>query len=199
MSRSDWRESVTQAADLTVLGFAVTLGCLPVVTAGATIAAASVAVDRLCSQRKLPDPRELLAAARRGLGSGLAVTAVALVVAGVLLLDVHLLRTASIPGAGVATAALALVAAGLLAVAAAATVRIGQDQASGWRAALRWSVRLLLHRPSCALAIVATVAVATTLAMAIPVLSLLLPGLVLFALHVVVRRASARMTEQALS
>ena len=192
MNRPDWRESLTNAADLALLGIAVILGCLPLVTAGAAITAASVAADRLCARHAVPGPRDLLAAARRALWSGAAVTVVALVVTTVLVVDVWLLRTAAVPGARVVTAVLALVTAGLVTVAAVAVVRVGQDQASGWRRAMRWSVRLLLDEPGSAIAILATLAVPTVLAVTMPVTSLLLPGFVLFALHVVVRRADRR-------
>jgi uncharacterized membrane protein YesL len=189
MNRPDWRESMSHAADLAVLGIAVALACLPIVTAGAVLTAASVAADRLCSQRALPAVRDLVAVVRRGLWNGMAATVAVLAVAGVLLVDARLLRTASIPGASAATACLAVVVGALLAVAAVTIVRIGQDPASGWRDALRWSLRLLIRRPASAVAILGTLAVPVVLALTIPVTALLLPGFVLFALHVVVRRA----------
>jgi len=188
--RPDWRESLTHAGDLVVLGAALLAACLPVVTAGAAVAAASGAVHQLCEQRSLPAARDLLVAFRRRLAGGVAATAVALAVVAVLALDAALLGGAAIPGARPVAVALAIVAAGVVALGAVTTVRIGQSPESGWRAAVRWSARLLRARPWLGPAVLATLAVPALLAWAVPVLALLLPGLVLFALHAVVRRAA---------
>lgn len=194
--RPDWREQLSQAADLAILGVAVVLGCLPGLTAGATLATASAAVDTLCRTGSLPGPRVLLRGAARGFWGGLGATVAAVTAAAVLALDLWLVRTAPVPGAAAITAAIAAVCAGVLVVAAVAVVRVGQT-GGGWWPALRWALALLRGRPAVGLIVAATLALPVMLAVAVPVTAMLLPGFVLFALHVVVRRhgvAASRVT-----
>jgi len=189
VDRPDWRESLSTAADLALIGFLTAFGCLLVVPAGAAVSTASVAVDHLCRTRSLPPMRDLVATATRSLLPGLAALGVAAGGGLLIALDVRLLAAGTIPGGPVAMAAIAVVAAFLVAAAGVTVVRVGQTGGTGWVPALRWSLRLLRARPLTGVAVLATVAVPVALALAVPVLAFLLPGFALFALHVVIRRA----------
>ena len=189
VDRPDWRESLSTAADLALIGFLTAFGCLLVVPAGAAVSTASVAVDHLCRTRSLPPMRDLVATATRSLLPGLAAHGVAAGGGLLIALDVRLLAAGTIPGGPVAVAAIAVVAAFLVAAAGVTVVRVGQTGGTGWVPALRWSLRLLRARPLTGVAVLATVAVPVALALAVPVLAFLLPGFALFALHVVIRRA----------
>jgi hypothetical protein len=189
VDRPDWRESLSTAADLALIGFLTAFGCLLVVPAGAAVSTASVAVDHLCRTRSLPPMRDLVATATRSLLPGLAALGVAAGGGLLIALDVRLLAAGTIPGGPVAVAAIAVVAAFLVAAAGVTVVRVGQTGGTGWVPALRWSLRLLRARPLTGVAVLATVAVPVALALAVPVLAFLLPGFALFALHVVIRRA----------
>ena len=189
VDRPDWRESLSTAADLALIGFLTAFGCLLVVPAGAAVSTASVAVDHLCRTRSLPPMRDLVATATRSLLPGLAALGVAAGGGLLIALDVRLLAAGTIPGGPVAVAAIAVVAAFLVAAAVVTVVRVGQTGGTGWVPALRWSLRLLRARPLTGFAVLATVAVPVALALAVPVLAFLLPGFALFALHVVIRRA----------
>jgi len=189
VDRPDWRESLSTAADLALIGFLTAFGCLLVVPAGAAVSTASVAVDHLCRTRSLPPMRDLVATATRSLLPGLAALGVAAGAGLLIALDVRLLAAGTIPGGPVALAAIAVVAAFLVAAAGVTVVRVGQTGGTGWVPALRWSLRLLRARPLTGVAVLATVAVPVALALAVPVLAFLLPGFALFALHVVIRHA----------
>ena len=190
VERPDWRDSLSTAADLALIGFLTVFGCLLVVTAGSAVATASVAVDHLCRSRGLPGVRELLDTARRAFFRGLAALAVAAGAGLLIAVDVRLLAAGAIPGGPVALTAIAVVGAGLVAVAATTLVRVGQTGGTGWVTALRWSLRLLRARPLTGVAVVVTVAVPVALALAVPVLSFVLPGFALYGLHAVIRRAA---------
>jgi hypothetical protein len=189
VDRPDWRESLSTAADLALIGFLTAFACLLVVPAGAAVSTASVAVDHLCRTRSLPPVRALVATATRSLLPGLAALGVAAGAGLLIALDVRLLAAGTIPGGPLALAAIAVVAAGLAAVAATTLVRVGQTDGTGWVPALRWSLRVLRARPLTGFAMLATVAVPVALALSVPVLAFLLPGFALYALHVVIRRA----------
>jgi uncharacterized membrane protein YesL len=188
--RPDWRETLSTASDLALIGIGVALLSVPVVTAGGALAAATVAVDELCRTRSLPAVAELARTFVRAIPSGLAALVVASCVGLLLALDVRLLAAGTIPGGAPVVVALCLVAAVLLALGLVTLVRVGQTSGTGWRAALRWSLRLLVTRPLTGLGVLAAGGVPVALGMAVPAISFVLPGFALFALHVIVRRAS---------
>ncbi len=157
-------------------------------TAGATLAAATAAVDRICRTRTLPSVRETLRTAGRGALSGLAAIGAATAALVLVGFDLRLLLAGGIPGGMPAVVALAVVGAGLIAILAVTLVRVGQTGGTGWLAGARWSLRLLRRRPSIVPAVLATVALPAVLAVAVPVIAVVLPGFVLFGLHAVVRR-----------
>ena len=179
-----WRDTVRSAADLALLGFLVTGAALPVVTAGAAIATGSAAIRHHLDHDTWPPARTSLRTFRRSLLPGLAASAVILLLAALVILDVLALHAGTVPGGPAATVAVLAAAglgagfAGLLAVAAAG------------RAPLTAAVRLA--RP--VLLVAATAVVALTIVLAMLVHPVLIPPLIgygLFALHVLTRRAGA--------
>ena len=161
-------------------------------TAGATLAAATTAVDQLCRTRSLPEPRELLRTAGRAMLGGLVAVTVAVTAFLLVLLDLRLLTTGVIPGGPPMVAAIAAIGAGLAAVSGTTLVRVGQTGGTGWRAAVVWSLQRLRDRPLTGPAVLAVLALAVLLGSTIPVTIFFLPGFVLFGLHAVVRRVGGR-------
>ena len=188
LPRADWRESVALAADLALVGIAVTVGCLSVVGAGGTLVAASVAVDQAAAHRSFPPVRHLLGTLRQALLPGFGALLAVAVPAGLLLLDALALADGRVPGGVPLLVATGLVAAGLVAVASVALVRLGQTGGRGYRAALGYAARLLARRPLLAVAVVPTVAAPVLLGALVPATAPLVPGFALFGLHAVVRR-----------
>jgi hypothetical protein len=189
--RPDWRDSVALAADLALLGILVALASLPVLTAGAALATASVASDHVCVNRTLPPFAALGRTFLRALLPGLGATLVGLAVAVLVALDLRAVASGRVPGGVPLIVATSLVAAAALAVALLALVRVGATEGRGWARAVRWAVGRLAARPWLGVVVLLVVALPAVLASAIPVTALFLAGFALFALHVVVR-ATAR-------
>jgi hypothetical protein len=185
--RRDWRETVRIATDLALLGFLVTLAALPLVTAGAAVAAGSAAVHHHLEHDRWPTARASWAVFRRALGPGL--LAGLAVAAAVLLLVIDLLavRSGAVPGGTpllVLTVVLAAAGAGYGAL---VIVAVGADPEHGWRAALA----TVPGRGRAALAAAGVVLLTTLLAVLVhPALVPVLAGYALFALHVVTRRTA---------
>src|SRR3954454_8388545 len=115
--RPGWRDAVQTAADLALVGFAATLACLPVVTAGAALLTASRAVGHHLATGSWPSGRVVRADFRRLLLPGLAASAALAVVACFLVVDAVVLSSGRVPGGPPALAAVliaALLIAGLL-------------------------------------------------------------------------------------
>jgi hypothetical protein len=189
LPRPDWRDSIALAADLALLGIVVAIACLPVVTAGGALVAASVGVDRAGTDRSFPAARELLAVLRRNLLRGFAAVLLAMAAAGAVAVDLLAVAGGRVPGGPVLAGLTAVLAAAGLAVAGTALVRLGQTGGEGYRAALRYALALLGRRPLAGLGIVIAVALPVLLAGIIPATAIMLPGFVLFGLHAVVRKA----------
>jgi hypothetical protein len=190
--RSDWRDSLALAADLALLGIMTMTACVPVVTAGAALATASAATDHACVHGGLPPMADLWRTFRRALLPGLGATA-AVAAAGLLLtFDIRLLATGLVPGgAALLVVTVALAAAGL-ALGVLALVRVGATGGRGWLAAARWAAGRLAARPWLGVVLLAVLVLPAMLGVMIPATALLLPGFVLFALHVVARRQFRR-------
>jgi len=192
LPRPDWRDSLALAADLALTGILLTFACVLVVPAGAALVTASVAMDQVGTDRTFPAARELLRVLRRSLARGAVTALLALVGIGLLALDALALASGWVPGGTPLLLLTAVVAGAGLAVAGTALVLLGQAGGRGYRAALRAAVRLLRARPPLGVAVLATLAIPALLAGVVPGTAPLLPGFVLFGLHVVVRRAIAR-------
>jgi hypothetical protein len=192
LPRPGWRDSVALAADLALVGIALSVGCFTVIGAGGALVTASVAVDQAVAHRSFPSAVNLLGTLRRALLPGAAAMLAAAVPFGLLVLDALAVASGRVPGGAPLLLVTVLVAAGALAVAGTALVRLGQTGGRGYRHALRFAVRLLARRPMLGVAVVATVAAPVLLAAMVPATAPLVPGFALFALHVVVRRFMSR-------
>jgi len=188
-ARTDWRDGLSTAADLALVGIAVTVAALPVVTAGAAVRTGSVAAHRVLAGDRVPPPAELWRVFRRAVLPGAAATAVVLAVAGLLVVDLAALTSRRVPGGPVAIALTGCVAAGLAAVAALTVVRLGRDADTGWMCAAHWAAGTAKQRPGTAVATAGVLALAVVLAWLVPATAPLVLGVTLYALHVVARRA----------
>ncbi|RSM57767.1 hypothetical protein DMB66_31565 [Actinoplanes sp. ATCC 53533] len=185
--RRDWRETVRVATDLALLGFVVVLAALPLVTAGAAVAAGSAAVHHHLEHDRWPTARACWSVFRRsfapGLLAGLAAASAALLV----VVDVLAVRAGAVPG-GTPLLALTLVLAALGGgYGALVVVAVGADPAHSWRAA----VATLPGHSRAAAATAGVVLLTALLAVLVhPALVPVLTGYALFAVHVVARRLS---------
>jgi len=208
--RRDWRETVQVATDLALLGLLVTVAAAPVVTAGAAVAAGSAAVHHYLEYDSWPGPGFCWSVFRRRLVSGFAVSAACGVALTLVVIDILALRAGTVPGGRplmVLTVVVAAVAAGyvglvVVAAGAADSARLRSlgsasalvADAAGLRSAsLDESVAgppdVVGRRPATIAAAAGVVALAGVLVMLVhPVLSPVLAGYTLFALHVVARR-----------
>ncbi|GHJ07583.1 hypothetical protein TPA0907_19500 [Micromonospora humidisoli] len=194
-ARRDWRDTLRDATDLALLGFAVTLAALPVLTLAPALATASAAVHDRLTLGGWPDLRTTLARFGRALPSGLAASAVGLAVAAALGVDLVALATGRVPGGGVALAGTAVVTAALAGYAGLTVVAVGRAGGRGWRGAARVAARTGLARPGTWAAAGGVCAVAALLGILVtPVAVPILAGYALAALHAVAaRRPTARM------
>lgn len=194
-ARRDWRDTLRDATDLALLGFAVTLAALPVLTLAPALATASAAVHDRLTLGGWPDLRTTLARFGRALPGGLVASAVGLAVAVALGVDLVALATGRVPGGGVALAGTAVVTAALAGYAGLTVVAIGGSGGRGWRAAARVAARAGLARPGTWAAAGGVCAVAGVLGILVtPVAVPILAGYALAALHAVAaRRPTARM------
>jgi hypothetical protein len=207
--RPGWQEHLRDATDLALVGFAVVLAALPVVTAGSAVATGSAAVRHRCDHGTLPPAGDLLRAFVRGILPGLAASLVAGAAAGLLALDVSAARAGTMPGGPATVPLIALVALVLLGYAGLTIVHIGASladgvsrangadgagggaKAAGWRRAVRLAAatrgRRLALVPCCAGVLVMAVLLGSLVPATVP----LLAGFSLFALHVIHRRLTA--------
>lgn len=189
MARQRWRETVRVAADVALLGIVVTAAALPVVTAGAAVAAGSAAMRHFLVYDEWPGPAACWRTFRRALLPGFVAVVGAAVVLLVLLLNLAALRRGIVPGGTpVAGVTVVLMAAGA-GYAGLVVVLLGAGH--GWRAAARTAAAEVSARPRALPAATGVVGIAALLAaMVHPVLTPVLVGCVLFALHVTNRNTT---------
>ncbi|TQM04378.1 hypothetical protein [Pseudonocardia kunmingensis] len=181
-----WKEQLRRVGELCLLGIVALLASMPVVTIGAVVATLSTAVGHWADHDDLPAWRAMGAEFRRRLLPGVPVGLVGLLATLVVVQQVAWLRDGVVPGGGMALAAFGLATACLLAVVLLAVPRLA-DGAS-WRAALAEGWTALLRAPAAALAALAVTGVAVLLAVTLPGVALVLPALLVLALHAVHRR-----------
>jgi hypothetical protein len=192
--RLDWRDLVRNATDLALLGIVTTLAAVPVVTAPAAVATASAAVRFWIEHGHWPGVRPASRDFARALLPGLGALLVVAVVAGLLGLNLLALASGVVPGgtpAVLLTGALAALGAGLGGL---IVVQIGDQSGRGWGAAARTAARRALARPLALLAVTGVLALAAVLCtLVLPLLTPILLGYLLFALHAVARRLHPRV------
>lgn len=180
--------TLRNASILAVLGFAVTLVSLPLVTAGAAVATGSAAVHDWCSYGTMPDLRTTARRFGRALLPGLLATVVAALFAVLIVLDVRALIAGRVPGGPGLLAITVAVSVVLLGVAGLTVVQVGRQGGRGWLPAARLAVRCGLSQPGPVLGMGLTLVVAGLLAAFIPATTPILVGFALFAQHAIARR-----------
>jgi hypothetical protein len=186
--RSDWRDTVSTAADLAIVGVVVTVCSLPVVTAGAAVHAGSVAVRRIVAGEAVSF-RELWRAFVGSLLPGLAAGVALVALGGVLLFNLGAVAAGRVPGGLPVLVVTGAVAAMVLAVTALTVVHLGH--AHTWTGALRWAVQTAWRQPLTAAMVAGVSLIAAVIGVLVPMTAPLLAGYLLFALHVVVGRRVA--------
>jgi hypothetical protein len=181
--RHNWRDSVRAAADLAILGFALTVASLPLVTAGAAVGTASLAVRHFQEYETWPRFSVLTTEFRGRLVRGLWAGPARRGGQGLVWLDVLGLRRGVVPGGPVMLGAVLVVAALALGWTAVVAVLGGHPREA-----------LARSRPRLLLATTGVVLVAAALAVLVhPVLVPLLVGFGLYALHAVVARITMNL------
>jgi hypothetical protein len=185
VARRDWRDTLASAADLALIGIAVTVAAAPVLTLATALRVGSAAVRHRYTTGSLPPVRDTLRTFHKGLWKGMVVSALAVIAGAVLALDVAALAGGRVPGGRPLLIVTVAAVLWLIGVATATIVHLGRTPEAGWRAAAGWAIRLAPHRSLPAgLAVV----LAGFLAMAVPATLPLLPGFGLFAAHVLTDR-----------
>jgi hypothetical protein len=182
---------VGAASDLALLGIATTVAAVPLVTAGAALASASVAVREWSANERMPSLTEGLARLRRGLLPGLAASLVGAAVTLLLLLNGSALARGAVPGGTpvlIGTVVVGVLWAGF---AGLTLVEVGARDGRGWREAARSAGRTSLARPLVPAVLGLVVAVGGFLGLVLPFLAPVMVGYLLFALHATARRLSA--------
>ncbi|WP_433077519.1 hypothetical protein ACQP1P_34740 [Dactylosporangium sp. CA-052675] len=186
--KRDWLETVTVAADVALVGVAVTIASAPLVTAGAAIRTGSSAIHAIGRGEKV-DLRAMGRLFRASLLRGAVAGAAAAGCALLLVFNVGAVAAGRVPGGSPALAGTGAAAAVLLAIGMLSVVRLGRDTSpAGWRDALRWAGRTAWRQPGAAAAVAGVSAVAAVLAVFVPLTAPLLVGYTLYAAHAVTAR-----------
>jgi hypothetical protein len=182
----DWRDAAETAADFALLGIAVTVAALPLVTLGAALSVGTVATAHWYEHRTMPPVRDLARLYVRGILPGLGVLGVLVAAAVVLGLDLRLASSGRVPGGRALVILTLLTLVALLGLAALTLVERGRG--NGWRGAVREAGRLAGRRPVIPLALAGIALLSGLLGSMVPVTSPLLVGYTVFACHIVTAR-----------
>jgi hypothetical protein len=181
-----WKEQLRRVAELALLGIVAVLASLPVLTVGAVVATLSTVVGHWADHDDLPSYREIGAEFGRRLLPGVPVSAAGVLAALLVAQQVEWLRSGTVPGGGAVTAGFLAAVACLVAVVLLAVPRLAGD--GTWRAALAGGWTDLLRVPVAGVAALAVTGIAALLAVLLPGVVLVLPALLVLALHAVHRR-----------
>jgi hypothetical protein len=176
-----WKEQLRRVSELCLLGLVATALSLPLVTVGAVVAVLSSAVAQWADHDDLPPWRAMAVELRQRLLPGVAVSVVGVLAALVVVAQVRWLAGGAVPGGTPALVALLVATAGLLAVVLLAVPRLAGG--GSWRAALAGAWAALLRVPAAGAAALGVTLVAALLAVTLPGVGLLLPALLVLALH----------------
>ncbi|GAA5139417.1 hypothetical protein [Pseudonocardia adelaidensis] len=186
VSAGGWKEQLRRVGELALLGIVAVLVSLPVLTLGAAVATVSTAVGHWADHDDLPPWRAMGAEFVRRLLPGMPVGVVAVLAVFVVSQQVAWLRAGVVPGGGGVLVLFGVAVACLAAVALLAVPRLAGR--GTWRAALAAGWTDLLRAPAAGLAALSVTAVAVLLAVLLPGVVLVLPALLVLALHAVHRR-----------
>jgi hypothetical protein len=181
-----WKEQLRRVGELALLGIVAVLVSLPVITVGAVVATLSTAVGHWADHDDLPSWRVIGAEFVRRLLPGVPVSVAGALAVLVVSQQVTWLRDGVVPGGGVALAVFGVAIACLSAVVLLAVPRLAAH--GTWRAALSGGWTDVLRVPAAGLAALAVTGIAVLLAVLLPGVALVLPALLMLALHAIHRR-----------
>ncbi|MTK03989.1 hypothetical protein [Micromonospora sp. CP22] len=185
----DWRDTVSDAADLALLGILTVLASAPVLTSAAAVGTASAAVHDWLSTGSWPPARRTLSRFGRALLPGVPVVLIGVAAVALLAADLAALVSGRVPGGPVALVLTVVVAAALLGYAAAIVVEVGRTGGVAWRSATVRAARACLDHPATCAALAGTSLVALLVGVLVtPVAVPILAGYALAAVHAVARR-----------
>ncbi|MET7424887.1 hypothetical protein [Dactylosporangium sp. NPDC005555] len=185
VARRDFTETVTVAADLALVGIAVTVCSLPVLTAGAAVHAGSVAVRDIVDGSKVR-VAELRRVFLRSLLPGAVCTVAAATLGWLLLFNLGAVASGRVPGGLPVLVGTVAVAAALLAAGALGVVHLAHHHS--WPGALRWAAGTVWRQPLTAAMVAGVSSIAAVIGAMVPVTAPLLVGYLLFAFHVLAAR-----------
>lgn len=176
-------DSVVEAADLALLGIVAFVASLPLVTAGAAVAAASAAVRDRCTTGSLPPWRTTGSRFWKGILPGIGATAVTVAAAALLVIDVRALLRGVVPGGPMVLAVTAAVAVLLCGLGGLVLIEVGRRDGRAWLASVRTAAGTAWQSPVRVFLAGAIGIVAALLALAVPVTAPVVLACYLFALH----------------
>ncbi|MEV0649651.1 hypothetical protein AB0I28_30785 [Phytomonospora sp. NPDC050363] len=187
--RADWRDLLRDASDLALVGIAVTVCALPVVTLGSAVATASAAIRHRREEGRYPHFGDIARGFARGIPAGAVAVAVLAVAAGLVVFNLQVAESGILPGGETVTAVTAVLAA----FAAGLALLTAAVHSGRWRDAVRDAVRLTAAAWWAAPGAAIAVAFAVVIGSLVPATMVLLPGFVLFAGHAIAERARLRL------
>jgi hypothetical protein len=184
-----WKEQLRRVSELCLLGIVAAVLCLPLLTVGAVVAVLSSTVGHWIDHDDLPPWRDMGAELVRRLLPGAAVSVVGVLAALVVVRQVRWLAGGAVPGGSPVLVALLAATGCLLAVVLLAVPLLAGG--GSWRGALAGGWAALLRAPGAGAAALGVMLIAAVLAVLLPGAALLLPALLVLALHAL-RRALVR-------
>lgn len=179
-----WKEQLRRVAELALLGIVAVVFSLAVVTIGAVVSTLSAAVAHWIEHDELPSWSAMARELRRTFMPGLPVGPIGLLAGLVVVVQVQWLGTGIVPGGGPAIGALLLATGALLAV---VLLAVPQLPGRGWRGALAAGWAALRRVPLAGAAVVGVTMIAVLLGVLLPGVAVVLPALLVLALHAVHR------------
>jgi hypothetical protein len=180
-----WKEQMRRVSELCLLGIVAAVLCLPVLTVGAVVATLSTVVAHWIDHDDLPPLRDMGAEFVRRLAPGAVASAAGGLATLVVVRQVQWLASGAVPGGSPVLVALLAAAAVLLTVVLLAVPRLAGG--GTWRTGLAGGWHALLGRPAAGGAALGVTLVAGLVAVLLPGTVLLLPALLVLALHAVHR------------
>ncbi|MEV4627854.1 DUF624 domain-containing protein [Micromonospora sp. NPDC049523] len=187
--RPDWRDTLRNASDLALVGILTTVAALPVLTAGAAVATASAAVHHWSENESWPGIRTVLRGFVRALLPGAVATLIAAGVAALFTVNLLALSRGVVPGGPALIVVTVLLAGAVTGFAGLTVVQLGRLGGLGWRQAARQAGRTSVARPVIPIALTGVLGlVAVLCGLILPLITPILAGYTLLALHATVRR-----------
>jgi hypothetical protein len=180
-----WKEQLRRVGELALLGIVAALLSTAVLTVGGVVSTLSWAVAHWIEHDELPRWSMLGRELRRRLLPGLLAGPAAVLAVLVVVQQVQWLDSGAVPGGAGVLVALLVATSALLAVVLLAVPELAHR---GWRAALAAGWANLLHVPLSGAAALGVTIIAVLLGALLPGVALVLPAILVLALHAV-RRA----------